>query len=130
MCRKPRRLSGVFICRSALSPVTLLQNLTCTPLQQTPGDILVFLSGREEIDRCLEILSEMLPTYVRLFDEFILLLMTYHRLPRHAKRMSLLALHAGLTTDEQLRVFEPPERGSRKVIIATNIAEVQRYLEW
>ena len=30
--------------------------------QQTPGDILVFLSGREEIDRCLEQLAEMLPT--------------------------------------------------------------------
>ncbi len=30
--------------------------------QQTPGDILVFLSGREEIDRCLELLAELLPT--------------------------------------------------------------------
>ena len=39
-------------------------------------------------------------------------------------RLTLLALHAGLTTDEQLRVFEPAERGSRKVIISTNIAEV------
>jgi ATP-dependent RNA helicase DDX35 len=33
-------------------------------------------------------------------------------------------LHAGLSTDEQLRVFEPAERGHRKVIVATNIAEV------
>jgi HrpA-like RNA helicase len=32
--------------------------------QQTPGDILIFLTGREEIDRCLEELSELLPTYV------------------------------------------------------------------
>ncbi|CDO68999.1 hypothetical protein BN946_scf184834.g6 [Trametes cinnabarina] len=75
-------------------------------LQQTTGDILVFLSGRDEIDRCLEILSELLPT-----------------LPRNAKRLQLLALHAGLTTDEQLRVFEPTERGWRKVVVATNIAE-------
>jgi len=35
-----------------------------------------------------------------------------------------MALHAGLTTDEQLRVFEPAERGSRKLIVSTNIAEV------
>ena len=34
------------------------------PVQQTPGDILVFLTGREEIERCLEELSEYLPTYV------------------------------------------------------------------
>ncbi|KAI1790692.1 pre-mRNA splicing factor [Ganoderma leucocontextum] len=81
-------------------------------LQQTTGDVLVFLSGREEIDRCLQQLAEMLPT-----------------LPRHATRLTLLALHAGLTTDEQLRVFEPAERGSRKVIISTNIAEASVTIE-
>jgi HrpA-like RNA helicase len=46
------------------------------------------------------------------------------RLPRTAPRMTVLALHAGLSTDEQLRVFQPAERGHRKVIVATNIAEV------
>ncbi|KZT66720.1 P-loop containing nucleoside triphosphate hydrolase protein [Daedalea quercina L-15889] len=38
-------------------------------------------------------------------------------------RLRLLALHAGLSTEEQLAVFEPAERGSRKVIVSTNIAE-------
>lgn len=47
-----------------------------------------------------------------------------YRLPRHAPRLKILALHAGLTTDEQLAVFEPAERGTRKVIVSTNIAEV------
>ncbi|GBE82564.1 Pre-mRNA-splicing factor ATP-dependent RNA helicase prp22 [Sparassis crispa] len=75
-------------------------------MQQGSGDILVFLTGREEIDHCLEELSEMLPS-----------------LPQNAMRLRLLALHAGLTTDEQMRVFEPSERGSRKVIVSTNIAE-------
>jgi ATP-dependent RNA helicase DDX35 len=37
--------------------------------------------------------------------------------------MMLLPLHAGLSTDEQLRVFQPAERGARKVVISTNIAE-------
>lgn len=32
--------------------------------QQGSGDILVFLTGREEIERCLEDLSELLPTCV------------------------------------------------------------------
>ncbi|KAF5387011.1 hypothetical protein D9615_001754 [Tricholomella constricta] len=55
-------------------------------LQQGPGDILVFLTGREEIDRCLEELSEMIPT-----------------LPKTAPRLVPLALHAGMSTDEQLK---------------------------
>ncbi|KAI0086691.1 P-loop containing nucleoside triphosphate hydrolase protein [Irpex rosettiformis] len=75
-------------------------------MQQTPGDILVFLTGRDEIERCLEDLSEYIPT-----------------LPRTAPRLKILALHAGLSTDEQLAVFEPAERGTRKVIVSTNIAE-------
>ncbi|EKM82923.1 hypothetical protein AGABI1DRAFT_118329 [Agaricus bisporus var. burnettii JB137-S8] len=81
-------------------------------LQQGPGDILLFLTGREDIERCLEELSEMLPT-----------------LPRTASRLLPLALHAGLTTEEQLRVFEPSERGSRKLIVSTNIAEASVTIE-
>lgn len=46
------------------------------------------------------------------------------RTPRSAPRIVLLPLHAGLTTEEQLAVFEPAERGMRKVIVSTNIAEV------
>lgn len=37
--------------------------------------------------------------------------------------MLLLPLYAGLTTEEQMRIFEPAERGTRKVIVSTNIAE-------
>ncbi|KAG6819228.1 hypothetical protein H0H93_013971 [Arthromyces matolae] len=75
-------------------------------LRHGPGDVLVFLTGREEIDRCLEELSEMLPA-----------------LPKTASRLLPLALHAGLSIDEQLKVFEKADRGSRKVIVSTNIAE-------
>ncbi|KAG1754182.1 P-loop containing nucleoside triphosphate hydrolase protein [Suillus lakei] len=75
-------------------------------LQHGAGDILIFLTGREEIERCLEELTELLPT-----------------LPRGATQIIALALHAGLSTEEQLRVFNVAERGTRKVIAATNIAE-------
>ncbi|QRV86553.1 Helicase associated domain (HA2) [Ceratobasidium sp. AG-Ba] len=34
-----------------------------------------------------------------------------------------LPLHAGLPTDDQLAVFQPAERGTRKVVVSTNIAE-------
>ncbi|KAJ6606662.1 P-loop containing nucleoside triphosphate hydrolase protein [Mycena vulgaris] len=81
-------------------------------LQQSGGDILIFLTGREDIERCLEEFSDLLPT-----------------LPRTATRLVPLALHAGLSTDEQLRVFEPAERGTRKVIISTNIAEASVTIE-
>ncbi|KIK45926.1 hypothetical protein CY34DRAFT_801085 [Suillus luteus UH-Slu-Lm8-n1] len=75
-------------------------------LQHGAGDILIFLTGREEIERCLEELTELLP-----------------RLPRGATQIIPLALHAGLSMEEQLRVFNVAERGTRKVIASTNIAE-------
>lgn len=37
--------------------------------------------------------------------------------------LKLLPLHAGLSKDEQTRVFQPAPPGSRKVIVATNVAE-------
>ncbi|KAJ3848390.1 P-loop containing nucleoside triphosphate hydrolase protein [Lentinula lateritia] len=75
-----------------------------------PGDILIFLTGREEIDRCLEELSELAPKTTRSIPVLV-----------------PLPLHAGLTTEEQLAVFEPAERGTRKVIVSTNIAEIRVY---
>ncbi|KZT36972.1 P-loop containing nucleoside triphosphate hydrolase protein [Sistotremastrum suecicum HHB10207 ss-3] len=71
-----------------------------------PGDILVFLTGREEIERCLEMLADLLP-----------------RAPRGSPVLVPLPLHAGLSTEAQLRVFETAEPRHRKVIISTNIAE-------
>ncbi|KAG8824804.1 hypothetical protein FRC17_009027, partial [Serendipita sp. 399] len=65
-----------------------------------------FLTGREEIERALYEISELLPT-----------------LPAHLPRMKVLPLHAGLSTADQLEVFQASERGSRKVVISTNIAE-------
>lgn len=40
-----------------------------------------------------------------------------------------LPLYAGLTMEEQLRIFQPTPRGSRKVIVSTNIAEASVTLE-
>lgn len=80
--------------------------------QHGSGDILVFLTGRDEIERCLEELSDLMLS-----------------LPKNAPKLVPLALYAGLTTEEQLRVFEPTGRGSRKVIISTNIAEASVTIE-
>ena len=51
------------------------------------------------------------------------------RLPPGAVRPTLVPLHAGLSNDEQLKAFLPAEKGSRKVIISTNIAEASVTIE-
>lgn len=40
-----------------------------------------------------------------------------------------LPLYAGLTVEEQLQVFDPTPKYSRKVIVSTNIAEASITLE-
>lgn len=39
------------------------------------------------------------------------------------KALDVQVLHSTVALEEQLRVFSQPERGRRKVILATNIAE-------
>lgn len=70
------------------------------------GDILLFLTGREEIETAIQMISERAASL-------------------HARAPSILALpmYAGLTTEQQLYVFEPAPENTRKVIVSTNIAE-------
>lgn len=70
------------------------------------GDILLFLTGREEIETAIQMISERAASL-------------------HARAPSILALpmYAGLTTEQQLYVFEPAPENKRKVIVSTNIAE-------
>lgn len=73
---------------------------------EADGDILVFLTGREEIDTAVEMITD-------------------HAASLHPKAPSVLALplYAGLSTEQQLYVFEPAPENIRKVIVSTNIAE-------
>ncbi|CAK7209119.1 hypothetical protein SBRCBS47491_000329 [Sporothrix bragantina] len=76
--------------------------------QEPDGDILVFLTGREEIERCVQAVAEAVSTQ----DEL------------SSKRALLpLPMYAGLTADEQMYVFDEAPEDTRKVIFATNIAE-------
>ncbi len=70
------------------------------------GDILVFLTGREEIDTVIQMISDR----------------TTSIHPR-APQMLPLPLYAGLSSEQQLYVFEPAPENTRKVIVSTNIAE-------
>lgn len=68
---------------------------------------------------CLNLFQGMHPTGCSVIYSY-----AFSRLPRGAPQLVPLPLHAGLPTDDQLAVFQPAERGTRKVVVSTNIAEV------
>ncbi|XP_063174948.1 pre-mRNA-splicing factor ATP-dependent RNA helicase DHX16 isoform X4 [Chroicocephalus ridibundus] len=73
---------------------------------QPPGDILVFLTGQEEIEACVELLQERC-----------------RRLGSRLAELLVLPIYANLPSDMQARIFQPTPPGARKVVVATNIAE-------
>ena len=75
-------------------------------LVEPAGDILLFLTGQEEIDTACQILYERMK---KLGDE--------------APELIILPVYSALPSEMQTRIFEPAPPGSRKCVIATNIAE-------
>mmetsp|Transcript_52395 Transcript_52395/g.87094 ORF Transcript_52395/g.87094 Transcript_52395/m.87094 type:complete len:700 (+) Transcript_52395:62-2161(+) len=75
---------------------------------QLQGDVLVFLTGQEEIESVVATLTE-------------------HAMmvPNSKKTMQLVAMpmYSGLPAEDQYRVFESVGKNARKVVVATNIAE-------
>lgn len=75
-------------------------------LTEPSGDILVFLTGQEEIDTACEILYERMKALGPTVPELV-----------------ILPVYSALPGEMQSRIFEPAPDGGRKVVIATNIAE-------
>ena len=75
-------------------------------LGEPSGDILVFLTGQEEIDTSCEVLSDRLKALGPGIPELV-----------------ILPMYSALPPEMQSRIFEPAPPGGRKAIIATNIAE-------
>lgn len=75
-------------------------------LSQPRGDILVFLCGQDEIDQMALSLEE-----------------TAKKLGNRAQELIICPLYSALPSDLQAKAFEPPGPNSRKVVLATNIAE-------
>ncbi|KAJ4802065.1 RNA helicase-like [Rhynchospora pubera] len=82
--------------------VTVLQ----IHVTQSPGDILVFLTGQEEIETVDEILKHRTRGLGTKIAELI-----------------ICPIYANLPTELQAKIFEPTPEGARKVVLATNIAE-------
>ncbi|CAA0817835.1 RNA helicase family protein [Striga hermonthica] len=89
--------------RAAVSTVVSIHD------EEPMGDILVFLTGQDDIDAAIQMLTE----------------------DSHSRKkgLLLLPLYSGLPRADQDLVFSPTPRGKRKVVISTNIAETSLTLE-
>lgn len=74
--------------------------------EEYPGDILVFLTGQEEIESAAKILEDKAKL-----------------LPPECAKLLICPIFSHLPYEKQLEVFEPTPPGCRKVVLATNIAE-------
>lgn len=108
--RIPGRRYPVHIYYTVTPEANYIDAATVTILQihvtQYLGDVLVFLTGQEEIEACQEILQERIKA-----------------LGSKIKELIILPIYANLPSDMQAKIFEPAPPNSRKVILATNIAE-------
>ncbi|THH26457.1 hypothetical protein EUX98_g7733 [Antrodiella citrinella] len=75
-------------------------------IDQTPGDVLIFLPGQEDI--------ENLEKTIQLFAK---------RLPAQTPGVAIYPMYAALPPSQQSAIFLPAPHGMRKCILATNIAE-------
>ncbi|KAG9619707.1 pre-mRNA-splicing factor ATP-dependent RNA helicase PRP43, partial [Aureobasidium melanogenum] len=74
-------------------------------VSQGPGDILVFMTGQEDIECTCELIDERLK---QLNDP---------------PKLSILPIYSQMPADLQAKIFDRAPPGVRKVIVATNIAE-------
>ncbi|KAF8663339.1 hypothetical protein HU200_055954 [Digitaria exilis] len=80
--------------------------------KEPPGDILVFLTGQDDIDAAVKLLNEEI-----------------QHLGRHYLDLVILPLYSGLPRGDQDLIFAPTSKGKRKVVLSTNIAETSLTLE-
>ncbi|XP_011270099.1 hypothetical protein CAOG_08518, partial [Capsaspora owczarzaki ATCC 30864] len=75
-------------------------------LQQPPGDLLIFMTGQEDIEVTCGLLQERL-----------------NALGEEAPPLAILPIYSQLPSDLQAKIFQKTDNQQRKCIVATNIAE-------
>ncbi|KAK3236452.1 hypothetical protein CYMTET_53420 [Cymbomonas tetramitiformis] len=75
-------------------------------LEEEAGDILVFLTGQEEILDMERLICERVKN-----------------LPKEVDDLIPVPLYSAMPTELQAKAFEPAPKGARKVVLATNVAE-------
>ena len=86
-----------------------------TALAETDGDVLVFLPGRREIERAMEILQPLIERAVPGGHS--------DRAAPAAAALQLRPLHGELSLAEQHAALAPARAGTRRIVLATNVAE-------
>jgi pre-mRNA-splicing factor ATP-dependent RNA helicase DHX16 len=106
----PGRMYGVDVLYSKVPQADYLDACCVTVLQihatQPPGDILVFLTGQDEIETAEESLK-----------------LRTRGLGSKLGELVIAPIYATLPSDLQAKIFDPTPPGARKVVLATNIAE-------
>ncbi|XP_055933359.1 probable ATP-dependent RNA helicase DHX35 [Argiope bruennichi] len=77
-------------------------------LKEDPGDILIFLTGQDEVEQA----TSMLIDFAR--DQ---------KQKSNSMKMFVVPLYGALPMSEQVKAFKPVARSVRKVVVSTNIAE-------
>lgn len=104
--------------------------LHCTP--GAPGDVLVFMPGSEEIENCVEVLRRAAKDLPE--EHMKVGAVSSPAMPSQAtdgevgrgdadEKMQVLPLYAALPPAAQAKIFAAPPANTRRVIVATNIAE-------
>lgn len=75
-----------------------------------PGDILIFMTGQDEIEATCYALAERMEQLVSSTNKAI-------------PKLLILPIYSQLPADLQAKIFQKAEEGARKCIVATNIAE-------
>ncbi|CAG9767576.1 unnamed protein product [Ceutorhynchus assimilis] len=74
----------------------------------TAGDVLIFLTGQEEVLKAVRILGE----HANAIEN-----------SKSKNKITILPMYGSLPYNQQLKVFQKAPEGYRKIIVATNIAE-------
>ncbi|GJN32400.1 hypothetical protein PR202_gb20908 [Eleusine coracana subsp. coracana] len=75
-----------------------------------PGDILIFMTGQEEIEATCYALAERMEQLISSSTKAV-------------PKLEILPIYSQLPADLQAKIFQKAEEGARKCIVATNIAE-------
>lgn len=94
-----------------LSPVpdylkTTIDTVMGIHKEEPHGDILAFVTGQDEVETVMSQLIERA-----------------RALPKGSQYLKVLPMYSGLPHAEQMLVFKPTPHNTRKVVVATNIAE-------
>jgi pre-mRNA-splicing factor ATP-dependent RNA helicase DHX38/PRP16 len=103
-------------------------------LTHGPGDILIFMTGQEDIEITCEVLKGKCMEMRHAVVGMLLIksrLLALERLEQldDAPKLAILPIYSQMPADLQARIFQRSESGERKCIVATNIAETSLTLD-